>query len=99
MDYHFEWDPTKAQRNLAQHNISFRRATMVFRDPQMVSIFDEEHSQTEDRWITLGRDEYGIVLVVIHTFRQFEESSWVIRIISARKATQHEWAQYEEDML
>ncbi|MBF0230393.1 MAG: BrnT family toxin [Desulfamplus sp.] len=46
------------------HKISFQRAATVFRDPYMVSIFDDEHSETEDRWITLGTDENGILEVV-----------------------------------
>ncbi len=69
MQYNFEWDPAKAKRNLRDHKISFERASQVFLDLNMLSIEDEEHSEEEDRWLTLGRDKSGILLVVHHTFR------------------------------
>ena len=59
-----------------------------------LSIFDEEHSDTEDRWITLGKTKNGILLVVIHTFSEYDDGV-TIRIISVRKATKHEQHQYE----
>ena len=52
----FEWDPSKAEQNFRAHGITFERAATVFRDPRALSEFDEEHSQDEDRWITLGLD-------------------------------------------
>ena len=96
MKYKFEWDQTKAKSNKRKHKISFQRATTVFRDPYMISIFDDEHSETEDRWITLGTDENGVLLVVSHTAHKISSIEWNIRIISARKATKAEVAQYEE---
>ena len=66
--YTFEWDPIKAGQNLRKHGISFDRAAEVFLDPLAISIFDEEHSEREERWVTLGKDKRGIVLVLIHTF-------------------------------
>ena len=94
MHYHFEWDPDKAARNLRKHGISFYRATFVFKDPLMLSIFDTEHADHEDRWVTIGHDEHGIILVVVHTFLPIDEEHAEIRIISARKATKHERMQY-----
>jgi uncharacterized DUF497 family protein len=94
--YNFEWDPKKAKGNKRKHKIGFQRAATVFRDPYMVSIFDDEHSGTEDRWLTLGTDENGILLVVSHTFHKISPSQCNIRIISARKATKTETDQYEE---
>ena len=78
------------------HKVSFQRAGMIFRDQHTISIFDDEHSQKEDRWITLGIDDSGILLVVSHTFREINASVCNIRIISARKATKREVKQYEE---
>jgi len=97
MDYHFEWDPVKATRNHQKHRINFQRAATIFRDPQMVSIFDDAHSGSEERWITMGRDEQGTILVVSHTFRKMDLAHWTIRMISARKATQEERRQYGEN--
>jgi len=81
---------------LRKHKISFQRAATVFRDPRAISIFDEEHSEEEDRWVTMGSDDTGTILVMVHTFRRIDESSYAVRIISARKATKREREQYEE---
>ena len=94
--YNCEWDPAKAEQNLREHRVSFQRAVTTFRDPHAVSIFDEEHSGDEDRWITMGSDGSGTILVMVHTFRRIDESSYSVRIISARKATERERKQYEE---
>jgi uncharacterized protein len=68
--YIFEWDPRKAKENLRNHRISFERAATIFRDPQARSIFDVAHSHEEDRWITLGLDQSGsLVVVCIHFTR------------------------------
>jgi uncharacterized DUF497 family protein len=92
--YQFEWDPVKAQRNLKDHGIAFERAATVFLDPQALSEFDEEHSQEEDRWVTLGLDRTGSLLIVCHTYREETELSARIRLISARRATKNEAKQY-----
>jgi hypothetical protein len=94
--YTFEWDPNKASRNLRKHKVSFERAAEIFLDPLSISIFDEEHSDEEERWITLGKDSHEVVLVVVHTFQEVGADEWVIRIISARKATKNETKQYKD---
>ena len=93
--YQFEWDSTKARQNLKKHDITFERAATVFLDPEALSVYDEEHSREEDRWITLGMDRTGTLLVVCHTFREETETSSTIRLISVRKATRNEAKQYE----
>jgi hypothetical protein len=92
--YNFEWDPLKAKENLRKHKVSFERAAEVFHDPYMLSIADEEHDEEEERWITLGTDKRGMLLVVHHTFRQVDPDNFSIRIISARKPTRQEARQY-----
>ncbi|MEW6529601.1 MAG: BrnT family toxin [Thermodesulfobacteriota bacterium] len=92
--YHFEWDPVKARRNVRDHGVHFERAATVFLDPQALSIFDEEHGRDEDRWVTLGVDRTGTLLVVCHTYREGTEAMARIRLISARKATRSETQQY-----
>ncbi len=72
MRYEFEWDPKKAKRNVEKHRLSFERAASLFNDPGAISIFDEEHSDKDERWITLGRDRTGTLIVVCHTFQQLE---------------------------
>jgi uncharacterized protein len=83
----FEWDDDKAYQNLANHKVSFERATAVFDDPDALIEIDDETS--EERWRTTGLDA-DRVLVVIWT----ERRNNVIRIISARKASRHEENNY-----
>ncbi len=92
--YTFEWDPKKAASNRRKHGIGFEQATLVFSDSLALSIYDEEHSETEERWITLGKT-VSDVLVVVHTYREIHDNETLIRIISARTATNHEQQQYE----
>jgi uncharacterized DUF497 family protein len=86
----------KAKSNFSKHKISFERATTIFRDPNLISIPDEEHSDFEERWITIGLDESGVLLVLSHTFKGLGTRVFKIRIISARKATKTEKEVYEE---
>jgi len=92
-------DPVKALRNAREHGISFERAATVFLDPRAMSIFDDEHSEEEERWITLGLDRAGVLLVVSHTFRKETEDGREvcakIRLISARRADRKETVQYQ----
>jgi len=94
--YKFDWDPAKEAENFRKHKVAFRQAATVFRDPNQLSIYDEEHSEVEDRWITIGIDSTGVLRVVVHTFEQISENLCEIRIISARKATKREARQYKE---
>lgn len=96
MRYSFDWNSTKEQQNIRKHRVSFRQAATIFRDPNQLSIYDEEHTEDEERWITLGIDSTGVVRVVIHTFEQINDELCQIRIISARKATNLEIRRYRE---
>lgn len=96
-DYHFEWDATKAASNQRKHGISFDLAATVFRDPLMVSIPDEERSETEERWITMGQAENSKLLLVVHTYLEISTNAANVRMISARPATKHEQRQYEAE--
>ena len=97
MRYYFEWDPKKAKANKNKHGIGFEQASTIFLDPRMISVFDTEHSEHEDRWATIGIYSNGILLVVVHTFQEVDGNSCRIRIISARKATRKESKQYQEE--
>ena len=94
--YNFEWDPEKAKQNLRKHKISFERAANVFLDSNAVSIYDKEHEESEERWITIGMDKTGNLIVVCHTFNQVDNETFKIRLISARKPTKNEIIQYKE---
>jgi uncharacterized DUF497 family protein len=86
-----EWDANKARANLAKHTVSFQEATTVFGDPVSLTIPDPAHSQTENRFIVLGRSHQGRLLVVVHTERGDN-----VRIISVRPASRRERKYYEE---
>ena len=88
MDY--QWDPGKAKANLQKHGISFADAVTVFSDERALTIPDDYPS--EARYVTLGMDANGRILVIVYTYRDED-----IRIISARKATVREKKQYYEE--
>ena len=94
MEYVFEWDPRKAALNLRKHGIGFEQAATIFVDRRAISIPDDEHSEEEDRWVTIGMDADGRLLVAVHTFDELDASRCRVRLISARKATKREGTQY-----
>ena len=83
-----EFDPVKARTNLRKHGVSFAHAEQALLDPMAFTIEDPD-SRGEQRFITLGNDSLGRVLVIVHTQR--EERT---RLISARKASRGEADQY-----
>lgn len=92
----FDWDPAKAASNLRKHKVSFEVAAAVIMDPLSKSIPDDDHSQFEERWITMGIARNGQLLVVSHTYFETGGEPYV-RLISARAATRRERRQYESD--
>ena len=68
MQYNLEWDARKAKENQKKHKVAFERASQLFTDPFALSVFDDEHTVFEDRWITVGKDSNDVLLVVVHTF-------------------------------
>jgi len=68
-----------------------------FLDPRALSKFNEEHSQDEDRWITLGVDRAGSLLVICHTYREETAVSAWIQLISARKVIKNERSRVGRD--
>jgi uncharacterized protein len=83
-----EFDPAKAQANLRKHKVSFAHAEQALRDPLAVTIEDPD-AEGEQRFVTLGMDALGRVLVIVHTPRGDS-----IRLISARKASRGEAEHY-----
>ena len=87
----FEWGPAKDEANRSKHGISFREAISAFMDPLSITVPDPDHSAEEERFLLLGENHKGQLLVVSHTDRQDR-----IRIISARKADRRERREYEQ---
>jgi uncharacterized DUF497 family protein len=80
------WDDLKDAANLKKHGVSFEEASVLFTSGvEYYEIFDEAHSEEEDRFIAIGLIERGLVLVV-YTEREGD----TVRIISARWATKRE---------
>lgn len=86
----FEWDPRKAAANLRKHGISFAEAETAFYDDYGAISEDPDHP--EDRFLLLGMSSTLRVLLVVHAVR---EAGAVVRLISARRATRSERAQYD----
>ena len=84
-----DWDPRKATINLRKHGVDFADAATVLHDEQAITIPDEG-SDEEERFVTLGMDALGRILVVVYTWPED-----CPRLISARRATPRERRQYE----
>ena len=87
----FEWDARKAAANVRKHGVSFAEAETAFYDDYATVADDPDHSDDEDRFLLLGMSAGLRALVVVHCVR---EAGSVVRLISARKATRSERAQY-----
>jgi uncharacterized DUF497 family protein len=95
MDFDFEWDPGKAKSNMQKHGVTFEEAATVMRDPRAMNMYDPDHSESEERWMTLGISSSGRLLVVCHTFDEKPGALVTIRIYSARRPTSREINNYE----
>ncbi len=84
------WDPKKAALNFKKHGIEFSHGATVLDDPSAVTIEDKRHE--EQRFVTVGSDILGRVLVVVYAYAGKDQ----IRLISARAASQKERKVYEE---
>ena len=90
MELSFQWDEDKARENLSKHKVTFAEGKTVFNDPLLWTFPDPEHSEVEQRYLSVGYSAKGRVFIS-HTERAGE-----IRIISCRKATVTERRAYEE---
>ena len=92
-DLHIQWDPAKARANLRKHGVSFEEAETAFSDDHALVMPDPDHSSAEEeRLILIGLSGALRVLLVIYCER---EDGDVLRLISARRATRSERAQYD----
>jgi uncharacterized protein len=89
-----DWDPHKSRSNRRKHSVSFETASLVFEDPNQLSIQDR-YEAGEERWQTMGLVNGIVVLIVAHTFSD-DGGEEIVRIISARKATARERYRYHE---
>ena len=90
VEFEFEWAPEKAALNLQTHGVDFADAATVLSDDLAMTTLDDS-SHNEERFVTVGLDALGRLLVVVYTWRGARR----IRLISARPATARERRQYE----
>jgi uncharacterized protein len=83
-------DPAQARANFAKHGVRFADAVTALEDDLALTMRDPA-SEEEERWLTLGRNSLGHLIVVVYTWRGDN-----VRLISARPATAREKSQYEE---
>lgn len=83
-----EWDPRKAAANVRKHGIDFADGATVLHDERAITIRDDD--EEEERYVTIGMDALGRVLVIVYTWRGDRP-----RLIPARPATRQERRQYE----
>ncbi len=91
MELLFEWDEGKAKTNLKNHKVGFEEGATIFHDSFIATRLDPDHSEKEQRYISIGLSTKNCLLVVSHTERGDKT-----RIISCRKATLTERRIYEE---
>jgi uncharacterized DUF497 family protein len=84
------WDPAKAKINLAKHGVRLSDAEAALFDPFAMTREDES-SEGEQRFVTIGTDASGVIVVVAFTIR-----GEYVRPFSSRKATKRERANYEK---
>ena len=89
----FKWDEDKNRTNQSKHGIDFKESKSVFYDTNAVEYFDPDHSEEEDRFLTIGLSAKTRLLIVNYKFSEFDDYD-VIRIFSSRKATKNEKKQY-----
>ena len=87
----YEWDPKKAEANLKVHGVGLADAIAVLEDDFALTREDPD-AESEQRFVTLGMDATGTLLVVVYTYREPD----VIRLISAWKANKAQRTQYEK---
>ena len=92
----FEWDKEKNKSNIRKHRVSFEDAETVFKDDNLIIMFDDEHSTYEERFNAIGEDLIHRRLIVCHCYRSDEGD--IIRIISARTANKSEIEIYERGL-
>jgi hypothetical protein len=96
--FQFEWDQAKSASNLQKHGVPFEKAAAVFHDPYLLSVPDEENSDIEERWFSIGAARDGVLLSIVYLWKESSSGLTKIRLISARRATPSEARYYEESI-
>lgn len=89
--FEFEWSEEKAEANYRKHGVRFVEGETIWLDERAIEIADPDHSHNEERWLRIGLSSLARLLIVVYVEKIEGER---IRIISARKATRLETANY-----
>jgi uncharacterized DUF497 family protein len=93
----FEWDDIKNQKNLLKHGVAFEEAITSFSDALGIDGPDVAHSQSEIRYLRIGKSVLHTILTTAYTLRAKSDGTKKIRIISSRKASKKERKAYSEE--
>ena len=92
-DLTFDWDKENIGKNWVKHKVTNKESEEVFLDPKVIISEDTKHSQTEKRWLILGKTKNDKYLALIFTKRDSK-----VRIISARVMNKKEKRLYEKEI-
>jgi uncharacterized DUF497 family protein len=100
----YEWDERKNRLNQRKHDgISFELATLLFDDENRLISLDRVDEDGEQRWHAIGavsvEPGVGVVLLVVHAYREDIDGEEIIRIISARRAGKDDVGRYHEQKM
>ena len=92
--FQFEWDEEKATANVRKHGVSFELASLIFGDPRILTLADTTHSESEERWFSIGLANNGVPMSVAYIWTDVGAGLIKIRLITARRATATEIRYY-----
>lgn len=95
--FQFEWDAGKAAANLHKHAVSFELASSIFSDPRILTLADTTHSESEERWFSIGLASNGVPMSVAYLWTDNGTGPIKIRLITARRSTATEIRYYTEN--
>jgi hypothetical protein len=85
--FQFEWDDAKAAKNVRKHGVSFELAGTAFQDQRLVTVADLAHSESEERWFSIGCAANGMLVSVVYLWLEPNSEIARIRLISSDSAT------------
>lgn len=92
----FDWDEAKAAVNLRKHGVSFELASSIFGDPRILTLADTVHSESEERWFSIGLALNGVPMSVAYLWTDAGAGLVKIRLITAPRSTATEIRYYTE---
>ncbi|MBM3764608.1 MAG: BrnT family toxin [Acidobacteria bacterium] len=95
--FQFEWDEARAAANLRKLGVSFELASSVFSDPRILTLADTTHSESEERWPSIGLAGNGVPMSLAYLWTEASAGLIKIRLITARRATATEIRHYMEN--